>query len=40
MMNPLLAALRDLGGSGSISEINETTDYCRTHRFGPAALGG
>ena len=25
MMNPLLAALRDLGGSGSISEINETT---------------
>ncbi|WP_420456590.1 restriction endonuclease [Rubrivirga sp.] len=24
MMNPLLAALRDLGGSGSISEINET----------------
>ncbi len=25
MMNPLLAALRELGGSGSISEINETT---------------
>lgn len=25
MMNPLLAALRELGGSGSIGEINETT---------------
>lgn len=25
MMNPLLAALHDLGGSGSISEINEAT---------------
>jgi restriction system protein len=25
MMNPLLAALHELGGSGSISEINETT---------------
>ena len=25
MMNPLLAALRELGGSGSINEINETT---------------
>ena len=25
MMNPLLAALRELGGSGSISEINEAT---------------
>lgn len=25
MMNALLGALRDLGGSGSINEINETT---------------
>ncbi len=25
MMNPLLAALHELGGSGSISEINEAT---------------